>query len=480
MQFGGQRSCGRFRLLFSLEYVWFSFCESEFCEGPLVPPSQTNFSLAPSFVALSCQPGSMHPVVLLQLRGGAAPLVSSPGAGLALGSLLMKNMIGAGIFALFTALTSSNTGLLPGLAILAIVATASTLSFELLGEATASSHGEVATTEQLWQEAVGRGACLIGAATFLQGFGALVQFSATCTDLLVTFAPRVSRSVLTMAAGIVLVPLCLANELSALRYSSAVGLIGVLYSVLFVCWRAADGSYAAGGRWHLATRVASPLLRCDWRSLEFVGIMNTACFAHLNVPAYWQAWRRLHPSTDSPKELLRGFRRVVRISFALAALLYVAITVAASRTFGGGADSRLLLMRYAADDRGAVLMRAATLVSVIGGYPLIFQAIRDMACTRLLRPAASLASRRALSLALLGSLVSCALVVDNVAKFMSLRGAFLGALLVYSMPTAIALASLRKRGGDGDGGTLGRRALLALCAYGAVSSIAGTAAVLRS
>ena len=41
---------------------------------------------------------------------------------------------------------------------------------------------------------------------------------------------------------------------------------------------------------------------------------------------------------------------------------------------GGGADGRLLLLRYAAADRGAVLMRAATLVSVIGGYPLIFQA----------------------------------------------------------------------------------------------------------
>ena len=279
----------------------------------------------------------MHPTVLLKLRSGAAPLVhtaspalslllqlrgggsvahAAPGAGLALASLLMKNMIGAGIFALFTALTSTNTGLLPGLAILAAVAAASTVSFELLGEATAmSSNGDVTTTE-LWQEAVGGGAWLIGAATFLQGFSCLVQFSATCTDLLVPFAPRVSRTMLTLAAGIALVPLCLANELSALRYSSAVGLVGVLYSVLFVCWRAADGSYAAGGRWHLATRVASPLLRCDWRSLEFVGIMNTACFAHLNVPAYWRAWRQLHPSTVAPKELLHGFRRVVRLSLS--------------------------------------------------------------------------------------------------------------------------------------------------------------------
>ena len=46
---------------------------------------------------------------------------------------------------------------------------------------------------------------------------------------------------------------------------------------------------------------------------------------------------------------------------------------------------------------------------------------------------------------MLGALVSCALVVENVTKFMSLRGAVLGALLVYSMPTTIALVRLRLR-----------------------------------
>ena len=329
---------------------------------------------------------------------------AAPGAGLALASLLMKNMIGAGIFALFTALTSSNTGLLPGLAILAAVAAASAMSFELLGEAAAtSSNGNVTTTE-LWQEAVGGGAWLIGAATFLQGFTCLVQFSATLTDLLVPFAPGVSRAKLTLASGVALVPLCLANELSALRYSSAVGLAGVLYSVLFVCLRAVDGSYAAGGRWPVGTRVATPLLRCSWRSLEFVGVMNTACFAHLDVPAYWHAWRRLHPRTLAPEELLRRFRRVVRLSFALAALLYALITFGASRTFGGGADRRLLLLRYAAADRGAVLMRAATLVSVIGGYPLIFQATLTLTLALTLAVTLSLSLTLTLTLTLTSTL----------------------------------------------------------------------------
>ena len=108
------------------------------------------------------------------------------------------------------------------------------MSFELLGEAAAtSSNGNVTTTE-LWQEAVGGGAWLIAAATFLQGFTCLVQFSATLTDLLAPFAPGVSRAKLTLASGVALVPLCLANELSALRYSSAVGLAGVTTCLLLL------------------------------------------------------------------------------------------------------------------------------------------------------------------------------------------------------------------------------------------------------
>jgi hypothetical protein len=81
------------------------------------------------------------------------------------------------------------------------------------------------------------------------------------------------------------------------------------------------------------------------------------------------------------------------------------ILVVGVRTFGAAGDS-LLLLQYAAADRGAAMMRLATLVSVSCGYPLIFQVVRDMLLQRVLPPSPSPATRRALSLALLGSMTA--------------------------------------------------------------------------
>ena len=41
-------------------------------------------------------------------------------------------------------------------------------------------------------------------------------------------------------------PIRLAEDLAALKYSSSLGLGGVVYAVLFVCWRALDGRHARG------------------------------------------------------------------------------------------------------------------------------------------------------------------------------------------------------------------------------------------
>lgn len=430
---------------------------------------------------------SAPPPLVLALRGGngaaAVPVLSN--AGLVLSTAIMKNMIGAGAFAILTALNSSRTGLLPGLVILALVAGASALSFNLLGEATMNCDGEVITMEQLWQQTIGRGAWLIGIAGFVQGFGALVQFSATCSDLMAgSLPPRCTHQVRTLLFGAAMLPLCLADDLNALRHSSAIGLGGVLYAAAFSAWRALDGSYGPGGRFAAAAASASggvaptSLLAGGVSSLAFVGVMNTACFAHLNVPAYWDSWRRLNAERvgATNEALLRGFKRVVALSFGAATALYSVFLLAGSSTFGSGIDSRLALLRYAPNDIGAGVVRAATLVSVGCGYPLIFQAIRDMVIGWILPPSPPRALRKLTSAALLASITVLALLVDNVAWFLSLRGASLGALLVYTLPTVVGLASSAKRGE----GSMGRRTLLRLIGlYGVISSVVGTAVLLR-
>jgi solute carrier family 38 (sodium-coupled neutral amino acid transporter), member 11 len=47
-----------------------------------------------------------------------------------------------------------------------------------------------------------------------------------------------------------LLPLCLMKNLSALQYSSYVGVAGIVYTAAFVVLRSIDGSYAPGGRFY--------------------------------------------------------------------------------------------------------------------------------------------------------------------------------------------------------------------------------------
>ena len=471
---------------------------------------------------------------------------------LILSTAITKNIVGAGMFALSAALSTSRTGLVPGLALVALSACASCASFCMVAEATAASSeaspdADIRTTEDLWRRSVGPAASLIAMFTLLQATGTLVQYSATLSELLGPAVAMVSRRMRLLWVALALLPLCLAEDIQGLRHSSTLGLAGVLYSVGFVCWRALDGSYAPGGRWHGAPPIvpalgaaasavgadaadtAIPVLALGWPTLSLLGVLNTAYFAPLNVPAYWRSWTAMHATGGggatqggaaqgdltqgggttqggttqggttqggTAQAVLRArFVRAASASFAFVALAYCLVLVVGVRTFGtGGGDSRLLLLRYAAADRGANLMRVATLASVGTAYPLVFHALRDVVCAAVLPAGAPTIARKALSAGLLAAISALALNVDNLTKLIAVRGAALGSLLVYTLPAILALASGRSAADartdrqDGQDGSWARRAraltsrqlaLGALGIYGILSSIVGTAAALR-
>ena len=103
-----------------------------------------------------------------------------------------------------------------------------------------------------------------------------------------------------------------------------------------------------------------------------------------------------------------------------------------------------------------------------------------MLCCYFLPPAPSSSARHVLSLGLLGTMTAMALSVANLARFIALRGAILGSLLVYSLPATIGLAWYKRSWSKGHGDQhVGVHAgLLALGAYGAVASLLGTVGLL--
>jgi Transmembrane amino acid transporter protein len=87
--------------------------------------------------------------------------------------------------------------------------------------------------------------------------GCLLFYSAFIGDLFgslvsgLTGLPAVLRkrwSVLLLLHAVPILPLCLLKDLSALKYSSMTGLLGIFYTIFFVAKRLGDQSYAAGGK----------------------------------------------------------------------------------------------------------------------------------------------------------------------------------------------------------------------------------------
>ena len=155
---------------------------------------------------------------------------------------LLKNLIGAGVFALPAGV--SGTGLGPAVLLTIGVGVLSWWTFYALGRA-ASETGS-ATYAELWSRTVGRRAWLVDGAVVAMAFGGCVQFMATMTTLLPVGAGELGgwrRKILVTALATL--PLCLAPHLKALEASSMVGMLGVLYSCVYVCCRLSDGSYAA-------------------------------------------------------------------------------------------------------------------------------------------------------------------------------------------------------------------------------------------
>jgi hypothetical protein len=57
-------------------------------------------------------------------------------------------------------------------------------------------------------------------ASFIQGYGCLIQYAATCSDLASMSLPAsFTHTIRTVLFSLLLLPLCLAEDLSALRHS---------------------------------------------------------------------------------------------------------------------------------------------------------------------------------------------------------------------------------------------------------------------
>jgi sodium-coupled neutral amino acid transporter 11 len=165
--------------------------------------------------------------------------------------------------------------------------------------------------------------------------------------------------------------------------------------------------------------------------------------------------------------------KVVHAAFGVAAVMYTATMLAGFRTFGMNSQS-VLLNNYASADPMAILARLATVVSLVGAYPLLFkgllQAFESLIADANQFPAV-LRSRNSVYL-LFGLSTLISVGIRDLTLLGGLIGSLAGSAVVYLLPGYLWLGHTRLQKGAAAQGD--RAMAWALVALGWVLTIGGT------
>uniref|UniRef100_A0A7S2Y2V6 Amino acid transporter transmembrane domain-containing protein n=2 Tax=Entomoneis paludosa TaxID=265537 RepID=A0A7S2Y2V6_9STRA len=358
---------------------------------------------------------------------------------------LSNNVAGAGILTL-AAGKATGTGWVPSVVICVTLAFCSAHTFSLIGKACEMT-GET-TFKGLWSRAIGeKTSWIVDTMVFMNTFCVSIIYTGLLGDIFsallkTTNLPSalISRnSIILIVASCILLPLNLIRDLSALGFTSILGLVAVLYTVFFIVVRALDGTYAlepvgkfvAEGLITLPSFEKSTWFNFDLNSLVLMSNLGLAFIAHYNGPSYWKS---LENATSE------RFTKVALRAYTVLALIYVTTMVAGYSTFGDVCQGNILL-NYSASDILSTLGRLATGFSIIFGFPLISNGCREG-----FKNASSALGMKAISDPQNhAKLVTCLLIVTttlsifltDIKLIAGLSGATMGSALVYICPTLI-------------------------------------------
>mmetsp|Transcript_916 Transcript_916/g.2844 ORF Transcript_916/g.2844 Transcript_916/m.2844 type:complete len:492 (+) Transcript_916:151-1626(+) len=383
---------------------------------------------------------------------------------------LAKNIVGSGVLALaagVAAVSSNRAALVPAIVLTVLLGAISAYTFSLIArvgvDVGAPSYYEA------WGKAVSeRSSVLVSAAITFTTCAAALSYAIIIGDSLASIATLAGAPALLtrpnpwiiLTSVLVLFPLSLLRDLSALAFGSVIGNAGTLFTAMFTLLRLADGSYAPGGRFHMAIAEASrPKLNPSDPIVSpglfvLISMLSTAYVAHYNAPRFYQ---ELAANKDGSSKLPK-FNKVVAGGFGLAALFCASIMSGGFLTFGSNAQG-LILNNYATTDTLALISRVGIGASIIFAYPINFVALRSgvFGLLNLDRFAHRRDVHVGSTIALMMAFNGLALKVKDLGLVIAIGGAVLGSTIVYILPALMFLFNMRRKAKAGAIFTKGQK-----------------------
>jgi len=338
----------------------------------------------------------------------------------------------------------------------------SLLSYGRAADAVLDPHSGQESLASVWSEAVspkttyipnyGCALLTLGCLLFYSAFiGDL--FGALASGLLPSWVPNIFRkrsTVLLCLHALPILPLCLLKDLSALFYSSMLGLAGIFYTVYFVAQRMIDGSYAAGGKYFelmKATPHLQPAAQKAFAGTKYlkdippfhvgkgmITLMNMCCVAfacHYNAVKYFM---------ELKDKRVVAFGNTMGVGILGTGTVFCLMMIFGYGTFGAHAQALLLNNYHRSQDVMAIWARAFTGLAIISGYPLMFAGLKsavfsitklDDAKVKNQRSKQNLLSMFLLSLVAIGA---CFVSEHELATVIGIVGAIFGSFVIYMLP----------------------------------------------
>lgn len=290
-----------------------------------------------------------------------------------------------GMLPLAYGLVKGPTGLVPAFALL--IAFGAMSATTMVKYASLAQVTNSATISEIWSKLVSPKTSWITDGTiFALCFGCCIFYSAFIGDIFSALASAVGIkgilakrwTILGLISSVVLLPLCQLEDISALSFSSILGVGGILYTFLFHILRLWDKSYAPkGGKYFLKiaaqARPSFPTPKYDlWKmnkeTLILVNMLCVAYLAHYNAINYYKELSH----TTIPR-----YATAIGSGFGIAMMVFAGMMVVGYSIFGKTAQPLILNNFHRTDDLLATVARFATGLAITFAYPLMFAGLKS-------------------------------------------------------------------------------------------------------
>jgi len=290
-------------------------------------------------------------------------------------------------------------------------------------------------------------------------YGNLVTYAMDWADIFTTMFARAAGYDMPRWVNLVCftlfptLPLCLLKRFPDLKLTNALAAAAIFFTTFAVCFRHADGSYLAGGKFYAQVPEEphipkhTHIFYLESRSFACLNTLGTAFLCHYNGCKYY---RELHAHEPG------RFCRLTALAMGLGVVVYAIFGIFSHHTFGWVA-SGMVLENYSPYDGLINIARVGMGLSLIFVFPIGFNGLREntISFMRIQYPTWArnldiVWKQDMLSIALCLFTTGSAVILTENGMVTGIVGAFGGGTTICFIPAVLILAAMsRFRGSEG-------------------------------